>query len=67
MKSLQKHFSLKTAHSGDFHRGPVAKTPTLPMQGAQVRSLVRKLDPTCEIMSSHVATKSQCSQIDKIF
>ena len=64
MKSLQKHLSLKKAHWGDFHPGPVAKTPMLPMHGAQVRSLVGKLDPTCEIMSSHAATKTRCSQIN---
>ena len=32
---------------GDFPGGPVPKTlPMLPMQGAQVRSLDRELDPT---------------------
>ena len=34
-------------HSGDFPVGPVAKTPMFPMQGAQVQSLIRELDPTC--------------------
>ena len=31
----------------DFPGGPVAKTPNLPMQGAQVLSLVKTLDCTC--------------------
>ena len=34
-------------YCGDFPGSPVAKPPLLPMQGAQVRSLVRELDPTC--------------------
>ena len=32
----------------------------LPMQGTQVQSLVRELDP-------HAATKTQCNQINKFF
>ena len=32
----------------DFPGGPVAKDSTLPVQGAQVRSLVQELDPTCQ-------------------
>ena len=38
-------FKEKKAKLWDFPGGPVAKT--LPMQGAQVRSLVREFDPTC--------------------
>ena len=32
--------------AADFLGGPVVKT-VLPVQGAQVRSLVRELDPAC--------------------
>ena len=31
----------------DFPGGPVAKTPELPMQGAQIGPLLRELDRTC--------------------
>ena len=54
----------------DFPGGPVGKT-ALPMQGAQVQSLVGELDPTCmpqlrrlhaATKSPHAATKTQCGQ-----
>jgi len=38
---------LSNCFKRDSPGGPVAKTPLLPMLGAQVRSLVRELDPTC--------------------
>ena len=37
---------LKVCVLGDFPGGPVVKT-ALPMQGVQVWSLARELDPTC--------------------
>ena len=40
----------------DFPGGPVGKT-VLPMQGAQVRSLVGELDPACQPRSVQAATK----------
>ena len=67
--------------SGDFPGDAVVKTLELPMQGAQVRSLVRELDPTCmpqlrvlmpQLRSPPAATKepvcltkTQCNQIDR--
>ena len=36
----------QTDRSWDFPGGPVAKT-LLPMQGTQVQSLVKELDPEC--------------------
>ena len=58
----------------------MAKTPDSPGSGAQVRSLVRELDPTCpnqrvyvpQLKTSHVAkkiprvaTKTRCHQMNK--
>ena len=47
---LQNHktmIRLEKINSRDFPGGPVAKTPRSQMQGAQVQSLVRELDPSC--------------------
>ena len=37
----------KTPMSRHFLGGPVVKNSMFPMQGAQVQSLIRELDPTC--------------------
>ena len=39
--------SLRESASGDFPRGPVAKTHALPMHGVWAPSLIREPDPTC--------------------
>ena len=41
------YFSGKEQTYRDFPGGPLAKDSELPMQGAQVQSLVRELDLTC--------------------
>ena len=58
--------TFKQPHSRDFPGGPVAKNSTLPKQGAQVRSLVRELDPTCiqQVGSPHTVAKTWHSQIN---
>ena len=40
------NFPFHQSGDGDFPAGPAAKT-VLPMQVAQIPSLVRELDPTC--------------------
>ena len=45
--NYDEHSSLSEDITWDFLGSPVAKTSMFPMQGAQVRSLVRKLGPTC--------------------
>ena len=48
----------------DFPGGPGAKTPLSQVQGAQVRSLVRELDPTCTTKKIlHATTNTLHSQI----
>lgn len=43
----------------------MAKTPTLPVQGAEVRFLVRELDPKrSATKSSHAATKKDPAVYD---
>jgi len=58
MKSLQKHLSLKTVHWGTSIMVQWLRLQCSQCRGPQVQSLVGKLDPTCEIMSSHAATKT---------
>ena len=57
-KCLWKEIWGTKRRDGDFPGGPVAKILEFPVQGAQVRSLVRELDP-------HATTKTQSSQINK--
>ena len=45
-RELERYRQFTNALCGDFPGGSMAKT-ALPVQGAQVHSLVRELDPTC--------------------
>ena len=49
--------------NADFPGSPMVKDSALQIQGAQFRSLIKELDPTCcNSKILHAAMKAQCSQ-----
>ena len=75
MSDGDKNYNVRQSRVWDFLGVPVAKTPHTKCRGAQIRYLVRELDPhttttTKKILHAtmkilHAATKIQYSQIDK--